>query len=691
MDFRGFGQTSFGIDQTTPREELLRRLQEQQQVPQPKKKSGWTAWLSELGGAGGAGAGAAIGSAILPGIGTLVGAGLGGLIGGTGGSAVEQKVRDDKVDWGKAVTTGAIEGVASAGPVRLLKAGNAARKAVKAGEAVRPAVDEAISNTLLSRMAGRAGKSLETTGGKVMNTQTNLTRAEMRRIGVNTPEMFMQMNRKYGLTKLDDVAEVSRNVTGQNGVHSEAVRNVLFNGPGVDTADIRGSLPTLLDRKAPLVDGPARKRVQTQVDNAIQSMYADQPLNPLANPGAAFDVAKSFRGQARQLRTGANPSGAEKQLSQVYDELAGSLEKKLYSQPGVEEALPLVRDGMVKTYKQLASQAMGAQRKAYENLAQEASHMKTVGDLRTAQKIWVEASQVDQKTAEAAGNAATKLSGGGGLLSRAGNAALDALSPRIGGAAASAGRAVSGTGSLMAGVNNPATRALVGAGVANAVTASPQAQQDDLMTQMNNADRPPQDQMGGGIPMGQDWTPSITGSSTSREGTPDYYLAGAQRAAAEGDFESAKMLMGMASTVAEIDASSDSKLSNNQQKGVLAMQNALSQVEQLEQLYNQAGGGQGRIGGAVSGLLGRVGANAEAQAYRQKRAGAAALIARALGESGTMTDQDIKRALDQIPDIDNTAQEAQIKWSAIKQILNQVGQNTLNLGGGDLLTQMNGN
>lgn len=654
-----------------------------------------SAFIAEGGGLGGAVAGGAAGAAIgsvVPVIGTaiggLIGAGLGGFLGGTGGSIAEQKVRDNKVDLAKAAKFGAVEGVTSAGPIKLLKAGKAAAKAAKSGEAAAPLVKEAIDNTLLKRMSGRAAQKLEETGGKLMNSQTNLTRAEMRRIGVNTPEMFMQMNKRFGLTKLDDVAAVSKNVTGQNGVHSEAVRNVLFNGPGIDTADIRGSLPALLDRKAPLVDNPSRQRIQTQLDNAIQSMYADQPLNPLASPGAAFDVAKSFRGQARQLKTGANPSGAEKQLSQVYDELANNLEKKLYAQQGVADALPLVRDNMVKTYQALASQATGAQRKAYNSLAQEASQMKDVADLRTAQKIWVEAAQVDQKTAGAAGNAATKLSGGGGVISRAGNAVLDASTPRIGAATSATGRAVSNAGPLLEAMNNPATRSLAGAGPANLMAGNqPETQvspQPEIMDQGQSSM----------LPAGEDATGLLLGMQQqpqgTQEGSPDYYLEGARRAAAMGDFDSAKALMGMASTVAETGGSG---LTNNQQKGVLAMQNATAQVNQLEQLFNEVGGAQGRLGGAASGLLGRVGAN-ETQTYRQKRAGAATLIARALGESGTMTDQDIKRAVDQIPDITDTGQEAQIKWDTIRQILNQVGQNTLNLGGsstnGNLLAQMNG-
>lgn len=649
--------------------------------------------IAEGGGLGGALGGAAIGTAILPGVGTLIGAGLGGFLGGTGGSIAEQRIRDKDVDIGEALKFGAIEGITSAGPIKLAKAGKAAYSAVKAGTAVAPAVEKTLSNTLLKRLASKGGEKLEQVGGRLMNTQTNLTRAEMRRIGANTPEMFMKMNSKFGLSKLDDIAEVSKNVTGERGVHSEAVRNVLFNGPGIDTADLRSSLPSILDSKASLVDTATRKRIQTQLDNSIQSMYADQPLNPLANPGAAFDVAKDFRNQAGLLRRGANPSGPEKQLAKVYDTVAGDLEKKLYSQPGVAEALPLVRDNMVKTYNALASQAAGAQSKAYKKLAKEASEIKTVADLRSAQKIWVQASKVDEKTAEAAGNAATKLTGGGGLLSRAGGAILDVASPSVGNVAAKTGRGAQAGASLLQNMSGVPTRATLGAGVASAFTGEETQQpQDDLLSQINQGGLGgTQDLLGGGDLSGLGTTGlGLPQEPQSTEGSAEYYLAGAQRAAAAGDLDSAKQLMAMAETVASLTGPPE--ISAAQQKGVLSMQNATSQVDQLEQLFNQAGGGQGRIGGAVSGLLGRVGANASAKAYQDKRGGAAVILARALGESGTMTDQDIQRAVDQIPDINATPEEARIKWQSIRQLLAQIGQNTMSVpaasGGGDLLSQM---
>lgn len=114
---------------------------------QPAQRKGFqpSALISEGGGLGGALAGGAAGAAIgsvVPVLGTalggLIGAGLGGFLGGTGGSAVEQKVRDNKVDLGKALKEGAVEGVLSAGPWRLGKAAIAGGKALRSGGSLLP-------------------------------------------------------------------------------------------------------------------------------------------------------------------------------------------------------------------------------------------------------------------------------------------------------------------------------------------------------------------------------------------------------------------------------------------------------------------------------------------------------------------------------------------------------------------------
>lgn len=144
-----------------------------QEPAKKEKKGGWLSnFISEAGGTGGALAGGAAGAAlgsVVPGLGTviggLLGAGLGGFGGGTLGSAAEQKVQgEEKVDWGKALGEGALEGVFSAGPLRLAKlagaGGKVAKELAKGGGklAAQQAAEEAVSKPLIGGLVGKLGR-----------------------------------------------------------------------------------------------------------------------------------------------------------------------------------------------------------------------------------------------------------------------------------------------------------------------------------------------------------------------------------------------------------------------------------------------------------------------------------------------------------------------------------------------------
>jgi hypothetical protein len=92
-----------------------------------------------------------------------------------------------------------------------------------------------------------------------------------------------------------------------------------------------------------------------------------------------------------------------------------------------------------------------------------------------------------------------------------------------------------------------------------------------------------------------------------------------------------------------------------------------SSLQQLAGLYEQAGGGSGRIGGAISGLAGTVGANEAAFNYNQYRDSMLAPLARAIsGEVGVLTDRDIKRADGLLPKLTDNPREAARKLQLLQ-------------------------
>lgn len=360
-------------------------------------------------------------------------------------------------------------------------------------------------------------KKLDKAGGQLMNTQTRLTQSQARQIGVRPVDLYGNINKRYGLHSMDDMAEVGANVTGNNGIHSEAVRNAIGNGKGIDVGgrEFTDKMEALVNAKGSAISDSARESLPKQVHNAIQAMYADQPLGTRGNPLAAFDIAKDWRGQAAMFNRGANPSGADKQMATIYNGMAKELEKRLYSQPGVAEVIPSIGKSMQKSYLSLAEKATNdTQKKAYIRLADEATKVKDLQSMRSLQQPWVQVLKLDEKTALSQGNQYANISPKG-AISRISNAALNAAAPRIGAASSSLSQALSGGGAQL---SNGASRAIAGgAGVLGGSLAG--------SIQRNNANKTPDDAgnapdlMGGDMMAGGD----MMGEAPPEQPTQDLY------------------------------------------------------------------------------------------------------------------------------------------------------------------------
>ncbi len=114
-------------------------------------------------------------------------------------------------------------------------------------------------------------------------------------------------------------------------------------------------------------------------------------------------------------------------------------------------------------------------------------------------------------------------------------------------------------------------------------------------------------------------------------------------------------------------------LSPTMQRDLANVQAAKNNVNQLSQAYDAAGGGEGRIGGAIANLIGRTGMGSKQQqdvaVYNSVRSAQVSKISRALGETGVLTDQDISRALGNIPSITDTPYEASRKLAILNSII----------------------
>ena len=393
----------------------------QKRMQQPKKKKGFL--LDQISTAGGI-LGGIGGSFIAPIAGTAGGAAAGSALGET----LENALMGESL--GKNVAKeAALGGIFSAGPLRL-------------------------GSKVISKVAPRAGRSLEQGGKNLLGTQANLTRAQSRQLGSTPQDVLGEINQRTGLTNINKMADVGKSVTGESGVFSELTRNAIGNTKGVDIGDLRTVAEDLFVNKAPLVTGAAKKNVVEQVKNSAVKSYggAKGSLSTLADPYEAFDVARGFEANAARLRSAYNASAADKQLADVYTSLAKEVNQRLFSAPGVVEGLIAAKPAAVTALKQLAKSAPSrSEKNAYTKLAQELGAVKTVKDARTAQSAFVKLSNIDQATAQAQSGAGAQLGssmqGLGKILQRPSNllaVPLNAATPAVGGGAVTLGRALQG-------------------------------------------------------------------------------------------------------------------------------------------------------------------------------------------------------------------------------------------------------
>lgn len=124
--------------------------------------------------------------------------------------------------------------------------------------------------------------------------------------------------------------------------------------------------------------------------------------------------------------------------------------------------------------------------------------------------------------------------------------------------------------------------------------------------------------------------------------------------------------------------SSTTKLNATQQGNLAKLKAAGSAIDRLESLYAQAGGGQGRLGGGIAETLAGMGMNSNVSAYNTAARGLINQIAAAVGKTDSLnTEGEVQRALDLVPKITDTKEEAQIKLQSLREMLN-ANQQTYN-------------
>lgn len=147
-------------------------------------------------------------------------------------------------------------------------------------------------------------------------------------------------------------------------------------------------------------------------------------------------------------------------------------------------------------------------------------------------------------------------------------------------------------------------------------------------------------------------------------------------ALAAGDLDSYGKLASLYQTAYKIYAPSEtaaggaSSLNATQQGNLAKIESASSAIDKLEQLYNQAGGGQGRLGGKLAELGANLGMNSNVSSYGSMARGLINQIVAAVGKTDALNNEgEVQRAMDLVPKITDTPEEAQIKLQSLREML----------------------
>ena len=130
-------------------------------------------------------------------------------------------------------------------------------------------------------------------------------------------------------------------------------------------------------------------------------------------------------------------------------------------------------------------------------------------------------------------------------------------------------------------------------------------------------------------------------------------------------------IMGLAKMLMEQNAPEMSKEQ-------VAMQGALNIVDEIGNMVNDLDLSASQLGAAVGGLgrkaYGALIPSSKAGIYNTTRAGFVSRISRALGEVGVLTDKDIQRAVDLIPDLTDTPASASEKLVRLRSMMGGMQQ-----------------
>lgn len=521
--------------------------------------------------------------------------------------------------------------------------------------------DSAVSEAA-TKSSSRLGDNLVRASNTALNAPLALSKKDMRELGPDAYEKIGKLFDRTGLTKLDDLKEFTKNLTGSGkdaflDEATDAVRTNLGKGNVVDLNDIAPELREIRDSMSPI-----SARMFDEADPIKKAKILKQMANDIST-SATESAEKTLKrdhfnklGNLIDERIDANID--PKYMTQVYDDVAN-------------EFLHRSQVEMRKGNKQFSE--------AYKRLAKEYADTpvedRIMGNFRGSKKDFVDLSKMVKK------NDQTK---GGGSFSRAvrelpviGRATDALISEPMERATQKAGEVMRKTGRAFQtgkAQNTLKKGALIGGGIGALSLLGGGGDKSNGLPPVQS--------------VGDTMTPSdaATRGSSAKEtvspqeelkvgGYDQQQLENAYVAALMDNNPKAAQAIGtMIDMLDKKQSRVDKQIAaNTKKKGKKGgdIETAMSQLNSMLGNYEA----QGVAGGTLTNLLNSAtgGAyNPKIAAYNDQSQSVGISLLKALGESGALSESDMARAKALIPTNTDSQAKAQAKLQTLRSMLNSV-------------------
>ncbi len=310
----------------------------------PKKKGNLlTKMLPSVAGTAGGVGGAAIGTALLPGIGTLAGALIGGALGGGAGKIGENKIEGNKNAWDGVGKEAAINGVMSAGPLRLLKGATTGVKSLRAGTGLAEALNATGQAAKDFSVLGRAGQAVSNTADNMVTKNFRLTPTQLTNYKAKFGEDAAATIKNHGLVSQapdvmrqnvikplqDQFTKVADSIPAVSKTSLDAsfkkLYTPLINSPVQDSQvfgkSLKDQADTLLAKYGDTIPAKELNKVRQQFDSLVN--YTEKAANP-----ARYGVNKRSANAIREtLQQAADSAGVKASNGMTFKEVGTELSK----------------------------------------------------------------------------------------------------------------------------------------------------------------------------------------------------------------------------------------------------------------------------------------------------------------------------------------------------------------------------